>query len=384
MGKRNAEMKTDLISTSGDEKRLLFIINTAGQAYTWRYLIANLLKKGYPVKVLARDHGYTLDILQASGLEYQAFKTAGAGITRLLTAFVHLQRVYRLVGDFHPSLVIGFGVDAAITAMRLRKPGIVFIDDDHTKVQNKICALYCDAIITPKCFTANLGKRHIRIEGYKEMAYLHPKYFQPDPSILDELGIKRNEKYVVVRLNALSAVHDIGTRSFSTEDKYKLVEALSQYSRVFISAEGRLPAGLQGYRLPTSPTRIHHVLNYARLIITDTGTMATEATMLGTPGIICHPFAKQIGSFKELEREYGLLKVISEPGKAINIALELIQQPNLKEQTIRKSLRLLADKIDVTAFMIDFIENFPGSNDKYKSHHLNSLESLKKASTCHH
>jgi len=44
----------------------------------------------------------------------------------------------------------------------------------------------------------------------------------------------------------------------------------------------------------------------------------------------------------------------------------LIQQPDLKEQWAKKQERLLADKIDVTQFTVDFIENYPESFYRYK------------------
>ena len=47
-------------------------------------------------------------------------------------------------------------------------------------------------------------------------------------------------------------------------------------------------------------------------------------------------------------------------------ALELIQQPDLKEKWAKKRQRLLADKIDVTQFMVDFIEHYPQSFYRYK------------------
>jgi len=46
--------------------------------------------------------------------------------------------------------------------------------------------------------------------------------------------------------------------------------------------------------------------------------------------------------------------------------VELIQQPDLKGQWAKKQGRLLTDKIDVTKFMVDFIENYPESFEKYK------------------
>jgi len=39
----------------------------------------------------------------------------------------------------------------------------------------------------------------------------------------------------------------------------------------------------------------------------------------------------------------------------------LLAKPNLKQEWQRRRERMLADKIDVTAFLIWFIENYPDS-----------------------
>jgi hypothetical protein len=94
------------------------------------------------------------------------------------------------------------------------------------------------------------------------------------------------------------------------------------------------------------------------MVVADTGTMITEAAVLGIPGILCLSNAKQFGNFLELEQKYGLIYSFSEPEKAIHKAVELIQQPGLKEQWDIKKQKLLADKIDVTQFMVDYVENY--------------------------
>jgi hypothetical protein len=359
-------MVVNLTTPKENKTRFLFLINTAGQAYTWQPVIQDLLNKGFEIKILARDQGHTIKILQSFGLEFSVFNVIGSRATRLLGFLKHLKIIYKLSNDFNPSMIIGFGVDAAILAVRLRKNCVVFIDDDPTLIQNHLAGFLSNAVITPQCFKSNLGKKQIRIEGYKELAYLHPNYFKPDPAIFDELGINRSDKYVIVRFNAFAAVHDIGKRGFSNEDKITAVKQLGKYIRIFISSENNLPYDLEPYRLPIPPHRIHHVLSYAQLFLSDTGTMSTESAILGTPSIICLSNANKFGNFIELENRYGLLYAFNEPEKAIAKALELIQQPDLKEQWAKKREILLADKIDVTKFMVNFIENYPISFKKYK------------------
>jgi hypothetical protein len=96
--------------------------------------------------------------------------------------------------------------------------------------------------------------------------------------------------------------------------------------------------------------------------------MTTEAAILGTPVIRCNSFVgpNDMGNFIELERKYDLIYSFRNTEQAIQKAIELIQRTDLKEQWAKKREKLLADKIDVTRFMVDFIEDYPASFQKYK------------------
>ena len=52
---------------------------------------------------------------------------------------------------------------------------------------------------------------------------------------------------------------------------------------------------------------------------------------------------------------------VADQEKSIQKGIELLQQPNLKKEWKDKRERMLADKIDVTAFLVWFVENYPGS-----------------------
>ena len=56
-----------------------------------------------------------------------------------------------------------------------------------------------------------------------ELCYLHPNYFTPDPHVLNMLGVKRNEKYVILRFVSWDASHDIGQTGLDYGTKIKLV-----------------------------------------------------------------------------------------------------------------------------------------------------------------
>ena len=328
------------------------------------------MDKGHEATILARDYGATLELLDNYGLEYSSFKPIRVKHLKIFEILVHVREGYKLARKTKPTVVVGFGVGAALTSALLRKPCIIFTDTEPIPLQHFLTKLFAEVILTPSCFKKELGKNHIRITGYKELAYLHPHYFTPDPSIHDELGIDRNEKYVILRFNVFDAFHDVGKQGFGLSDKYRLVQELGKHARVFISAEGRLPKGLESFKLPTAFHRIHHVLCYAQLLVADTGTVVTEAAVLGTPGVYCGPWTAKCGNFIELEQEYDLIYCFQEPHKAVQRALELVQQDDVKEKWAEKRTQLLQDKIDVTGFMVWFIENYPQSFDTCRRNQL--------------
>jgi len=68
-----------------------------------------------------------------------------------------------------------------------------------------------------------------------------------------------------------------------------------------------------------------------------------------------------MGNLIELEQKYGLIYSYNDQYSAMKKAIELIQKPNLKEEWKKKKEKMLKDKIDVTEFMVWFIENYPKS-----------------------
>jgi len=350
--------------------KIAFILSTPAHVHLFENIIRALQNKGHKVKILARDYGSTLALLDEYGFPYDVYiKSTRLKQVKAFQLLAYVFKEYRLVKKFNPDIIVGIGADESLASALLRKPCIVFTDSELMPAQHFLTKLFASVILTPTCFRKDLGKKQVRFAGSKELAYLHPNYFTPDPSIYDELGINRDEKYVILRFNAFDAVHDIGRHGFTLSDKYQLVSRLEKHVRVFISAEGNPPQDLQSYKLPIPFHRIHHALYHAQLLVSDTQTLTTEAAVLGTPGIRCNSFVgpNDMGNFIELERKYDLIYCFREPKQAIQKAVELIQQPDLKQEWAVKQQRLLADKIDVTQFMVDFIENYPQGFEEYRN-----------------
>jgi predicted glycosyltransferase len=104
------------------------------------------------------------------------------------------------------------------------------------------------------------------------------------------------------------------------------------------------------------------------MFLGDSQTMTSEAAILGTPALKCNTFAGELSVPNELENNYGLC--YSYKPENFNDFLdkidELIEKPDLKEQWNQKKEDFLKDKIDVSAFIVWFIENYPQSAKQMK------------------
>ena len=203
----------------------------------------------------------------------------------------------------------------------------------------------------------DLGSKHVRIPSYKELFYLHPDYYQPNPDILEILGVKEDETYSIVRFVSWQAHHDIGQKGIL--DKKELVQTLEAYGRVFITSEAPLDTELEKYRIKIPIDRIHDALYYAQLFFSDSQTMTTEAAILGTPAIRCNTFVgkNDMTNFIELEQQYGLIYNFSEISPAIEKAKELLSSPNVNDEWAEKRRKLLAQKVDPNKIFMEMILN---------------------------
>lgn len=238
----------------------------------------------------------------------------------------------------------------------LGKPCLIFEDTEHSVEQNLLYLPFCDIVCVPSCFTKNISSKNIRYNGYKELAYLHPNYFSPDSSILDEVGLSKNDVFLIIRFVSWNATHDIG--EYGITKRFEVISILERYGRVFVSSEGELEKSLEKYKLKIDPEKLHSLLYFATLYVGEGSTLATESALLGTPSIYVSTLSSKLGYILELEEKYDLLYRFDDQNAAINKALELLQNSNLKQEWQKKRNLLLNDKIDVTKFMLDKILSY--------------------------
>lgn len=346
--------------------KILIDIGHPAHVHYFRNLIKLMERKGHQFFVIAKDRNVTYNLLDSYNIPYVKRRNYPKSLLGKLLQipFTDLIVLYYAI-KFKPDILLGFsGTHIAHTGMLLNKPSIVIDDTEHASFAHASYKPFAKHIITPKCFKKDFGKKQIRFDGYMELCYLHPNYFTPDPNIKKELGIEGDEKYVILRFVSWSANHDLGHTGINIEMKRRAVKEFSKYAKVFISSENELPEDIDHYRIKLSPEKMHSALAGCSLLYGESATMASECAILGVPSIFLDNSGR--GYTEEEEEKYNLVSNFTESLQdqriSIQKGIEILRLSDKNLPYKQYQQQLLDDKIDVTAFFMWFIENYPESN----------------------
>ncbi|MCX7681062.1 MAG: DUF354 domain-containing protein [Anaerolineae bacterium] len=346
--------------------RLLVDVEHPAHVHLFRNARRIWLNRGHQVTITIRDKDLTGRLLDLYGFAYVVASAPRRGTLGLAIELLeHDWHVLRATVSSGSQLLLGTSVSVAHVAWLIGARSIVFNEDDAevARAFTRLAYPLAHVIVTPACLNENYGNRHIKYEGYQKLAYLHPNVFSPNPEVLPRLGVQPGEPYFLIRLVSLQAAHDKGERGLSPTLCRRLIRTLSKHGRVFITSESPLSAEFESYRVPVAPTEIHNVLYYATMFVSDSQSMTVEAAVLGTPAIRCNTFARRVSVLQELEHKYDLTYgFLPEQEEEMFAKIsELLNKPNLREEWQQKRARMLADKIDVTAWMVEFVERYAGN-----------------------
>jgi predicted glycosyltransferase len=348
--------------------KIVVDISHPAHIHYFKHFIWEMQKRGHEFLITASEKDVSYRLLAAYGFDYIKLGNYGKSlIQKAINLPLMDLRMYNAIKGFNPDFCIGSGsIRVAHVAYMLKSVSILLESTEHSGEQHRLYIPFVSTILTPSCFKKDLGAKQIRFDGYKELMYLHPDYFTPDLAVLTEIGLTEGDPFIIVRFVSWDASHDVGQHGI--RDKVGLVKALEQYGRVLITSEGALPEELQPYQIQVSPEKLHDLLYYATLYVGEGGTTASEAAVLGTPSLYVSSLAGTMGNFIELEETYDLLYSFTDGGAALDKAVEILQDPKSKDKWRIKRDRLLTDKIDVTEFMVWFVENYPRSFTEMKEH----------------
>jgi uncharacterized protein len=330
-------------------------------------MIIELERNGYDLLVTARDKEFTLSLLDHYNIAYKKRLSNKKGlISKLFGLFYITRNLYNIQKEFKPDLFIGGAGNAyiALLGFLTKKPSIVFDDTEHDSQKLFFVKHFASSIVTPDCYQKDLGEKQVRYAGYHELAYLHPNRFSPSEEVLSNFKGHTSENYSILRFVSWEASHDAGHSGMSSDNKLHAIKKISEYSKAYISSELPLTSELKPYQFSLDPHMMHDALAFSSLVFGESATMASEAAVLGIPAIYLDDESRVYT--KELEEKYGLVfnytESESDQKQAVEKAGQLLSNAEQnKRQWRSKRNKLLEDKIDVTAYMVWFIENYPDS-----------------------
>jgi predicted glycosyltransferase len=363
--------------------KILLDIGHPAHVHLYRNFWSEMTSAGHEVTVTVKDLPSAIRLLDLYSIPYikigkRGISILGKGLSQLLFNV----RIFFLVMKKGIRIGLGSSITTAHISRITRMISIVF-DDDDDEVQplmTKYGHPFAHCVVSPDALRGKRKKGNtIFYAGYHELAYLHPARFTPDPSVLGDAGLAPHDIFFIMRFNAFKAHHDVGERGLSKENKMFLAEYLSKKGKVFITSENEIEPELAKYQLKIPQNKIHSFIYYAKMLIGDSQTMTSEAAILGTPAIRCNSFAGRISYLQEQEDKYSLTYAFSPDNFAglMTRVDELFSTPDLKAEWQKRRVKMLADKIDVTAFMVWFVEKYPESgkilkiNPEYQARFFN-------------
>jgi uncharacterized protein len=285
-----------------------------------RPLIELMRADGHEVEVTARAFAQTLELCERFGIDHTAVGRHRGG--KLADKAVGLaQRSGALVrwarrrGRF--DVAIGHGSnDVSVAAALLRVPSATAFDYEFAKVQHQVNCRLARVVVVPEAIPPERldpygahGKL-ARYAGLKEEYYLAD--FEPDASVLEELGLDRERPLVVVRTPPdVSLYHRFENPLFgqvlerlATSDAQTVVLPRTTAQREELAAAG-------SFFVPDRVVDAQSLVAFADLVISAGGTMNREAVALGTP--VYTTFEGRLGAVDEGLLREGRLRKLDDP-----------------------------------------------------------------------
>lgn len=259
---------------------------------------------------------------------------------------------------FQPDVLTSIGgIEISHIAPVVGARSLAFMDTP-SQLAYRLTTPNLNVTCVPAAYNGNAQGEVRRYDGYHELAYLHPDRFSYEPDKLKLHGVDPTNRLFVVRLVDWGAYHDVGLNGFDAITRDNLVSLLDQHGDVYITSEQSLPPSLAKYELDIPPHLIHDLLKAAELYIGDSGTMATEAAVLGTPAIRVSSLVEDgdMGNFVELEQQYGLLESFASGQPALEKVREFLDSPPAPADWDQRRKQLLSDKRDVTSYAVEQLE----------------------------
>ncbi len=323
-------------------------MTASAHVLVFRPLIQLLRERGDEVEITAREYAQTLQLLELHGLEATVVGRHGGrsrlGKARSLASRLRALRKWARPRDFDLALAHG-SHELTLTARRLGIPSATTHDYEFATLQHQLGMRAATKVVVPDSIPAERLARFgvrppklLRYPGLKEEYYLSD--FEPDPAVLQQLGVDRNRVLVVLRPPPdVSLYHRHSNPLFP--QTLGFLGDLDSVQAVVLPRTDEQREYVRELELPsvTVPDRAvdaQSLIALADVVVSAGGTMNREAAALGVP--VYTTYGGRLGGVdEELIRE-GRLKPLTDPR-----ALELQKREVVSGGRVRRDPAILLD-----------------------------------------
>ncbi len=251
--------------------------------------------RGHSVLITARDNAQTVELARSSGQDVEVIggESPGGRARKALALTGRVAALRRWARHTRPDVALSHNSYAQIVAARsARIPAVTAMDFEHQPANNLAFRL-ARRVLIPEALPAEAMRRQgataaktIRYPGLKEAIYVGD--FEPDASVLTDLGIDRGSgPVVVVRTPPSRALyHRFENPLFAQVLDRMDSEAGAQFVVLPRHPEQRdqiAARELASVTMPAAPVESRSLLYESDLVIGAGGTMTREAALIGIP-----------------------------------------------------------------------------------------------------
>lgn len=199
-------------------------------------------------------------------------------------AYYNIKRVlalHKFINKIKPDIVTSFSYYPAAAVYDKNIPSIVFHDDAEYKMQFRLCKFFAKRLIIPDFISIN-GKNIKKYHSYKEWAYLNPKYFKPNPSVLKKYNLIKN-KYIFIRETASISLNYKKNIRIDYSKIFSILKNKGLKIVVSLENKSRKNEFKDCIVLKEPVEDFYSLVYYALALISSGDTMIREAALLGIP-----------------------------------------------------------------------------------------------------
>jgi predicted glycosyltransferase len=317
------------------------LTNTA-HVLVLRPLVELMERQGHEVTITARPLSHTLELLEDWGHPYSPVGRYG-GATRPGKAFAAAGRALRMTRfgrgrRFDCALAHG-STDLPVACRALGAPNTTMFDYEWAAAQHHLNCRLATRVLVPDAIPpsrlAGYGARPpklVRYPGLKEEYYLSD--FEPDESVLRDLGIDTDALLCLVRISPSYALYLREARDELLPRVLGRLSAATDARTVVLARDDAQrqavhDLGLERVVVPERAVDGRSLVALADLLVSAGGTMNREAAVLSTP--VLSMFEGRLGAVDELLHRQGRLRFLRDPDQ-----LEIVKKPAASHQRSRR------------------------------------------------